>query len=195
MSGADAMAVKVQTGDRKDYRHYLDIQMGLVDFKGIDYATKEEVNCGNIGDWGDDTILCIDGLTPISDALWAETKGARIDPIQSDYGAIQNKLNTLISNITQNTDCSILLLGHAKLATDEVTGLEKVSVNIPGNALAGTFPGYFDNVIYAKRTNKGEFVWTGKQIGVSIVARDIPELDGLIPDFSLKDYNFFGDMI
>lgn len=193
LGGAEAMAVKIERKDRLNYKHFLDIQMGLAEFVGIDYFTKAETNCGNIGDWDETNVLAIDGLTAINNALWDETKATRVDPIQSDYMAIQVKLNTLINNLTQHTECSVILPAHAKKAVEDVTGIERISPDVPGNALAGRLLGYFDNGIYAHSDSKGNFFWAGKKLNVETAARDLPAKDGLTPDFSLPEYGFFND--
>lgn len=197
LSSKDLFKVEIDSNTRSKYQHFLDIQRGMSDFIGIDFFTKEIVNCGNIGDstqWDTSCFLAIDGLTTISRAISDETLCGRTNLQIQDYGDIQNKLESFIYKLTTFTDCSVGILAHAKVADAELSAIETISVAIPGTALSGKLTGFFTNSIYCENID-GKRYWQGLAKGrrISISVRDIPEKEKLEPDFSKPEYTFFND--
>ncbi len=181
-----------QTNMGKDkYTMFLDIMNGLQNFNGIDYVTGEEVKLGNVGDLDEDDILVIDGLSPITHAIWQIVKGDRVGGQMSDYGVVQYWIKQFTTNLIE-LDCSILMLAHADRIFDDIEKTEKMRVSLEaGVALAGKYCGSWGDVIYAYTTNSGKYVWAGKKAGVETASRSFPAEDNLVPDFSL--YSFFKD--
>jgi hypothetical protein len=175
--------------DKDKYTMFLDIMNGLQSFIGTDYVTKQEVKLGNVGDLTDDDILVIDGLSPITHAIWQITKGSRVGGQMSDYGTVQYWIKQFTTNLIE-LECSVILLAHADKIIDDIEKVEKMRVSLDaGVALAGKYCGNWGDVIYAYMTNAGKRVWAGKKLGVEVAARNFPEEDNLEQDFSL--YNFF----
>ena len=173
------------------YTYFLDVLKGLESFKGIDYVTKEEVDIGNIGDLEEEDILILDGLTPIVHGIWQIVKGSRVVSQISDYQVVQYWLQTFTKDLI-DLDCSLILLAHTDRQYDEVEKVEKLRVSLgAGSALASKYAGSFSDVIYAYCDNQGTRLWAGRKLGTETAARNYPEKDKLVPDFSL--YNFFRD--
>lgn len=192
MSKTDSEAQQTDsksTGGKEKYQLYLDMMNTLDNFIGYDYVTKETVRIGSIGDLDCNDILVIDGLTPITLALWNAIKGDRVVSTLRDYHAVQTQLRQLTFNL-MNSDCSVIMLAHTDRITDDIDKVEKLRIALgAGNALAGSYAGFWADVIYAYQKASGERVWAGRKLGVETVARNFPEADGLEPDFS--KYNFF----
>ena len=174
---------------KDSYTFFLDIIKGLETFKGIDYVTNKEVLVGNVGELETTDILVIDGLTPITHGIWAIVKGDRAISQLSDYGTIQYWLKSFTQDLME-LDCSVIVLAHADRIYDDIEKVEKVRVSLEaGTALAGKYSGGYSDVIYSYSTPQGVRVWAGRKAGVEVAARNFPEEDKLVQDFSL--YNFF----
>ena len=177
--------------DKDKYSYFLDVLKGLESFKGVDYVTKEDVLIDNVGYLEKEDILVIDGLSPIVHGIWQIVKGSRVVSQLSDYGIVQYWLQTFTKNLI-DLDCSIILLAHTDRHYDEVERVEKLRVSLgAGTALASKYAGSFSDVIYAYSDNQGTRMWAGRKLGVETAARNFPEKDKLVPNFSL--YNFFRD--
>jgi hypothetical protein len=190
MSVSDAVARvpdAVSSGGKEKYTYFLDVCNGLDSFKGIDYVTKEEVSIGSVADLDINDILIVDGLTPIVQSIWKSVKGDRLLSNQGDYNAVQIALWEHI-DLYSMLDCSYIMLAHADKITDDIAKEEKIRVNLnAGRALAGNFLGNFGDGIYAYQRNDGSRVWATRKAGVEAIGRNLPEADGLLPDFSLYD--------
>ena len=199
VSENDALKVKIQTGDRAKRTAFLSILKGMATFKGIDYVTKEEKDYGDYLKWDDNTLLVIDSLTSCVDYLITEVKATRIATVMSDYNHVQtNLLAKIIIPLTEQAECSVIMLGHPTIGDDNTVKQPKEKANritklYPktfGQAINNTIVSKFSETIYAYVDVKDDFYWAGKKSGVATSPRKIPRKDKLKPDFSL--YNLFG---
>lgn len=175
--------------NKDKYTDFTNIISGLMGFKGIDYATNEEVELGNVGELEYEDILVVDGLTPIMLAIWESVKGDRVGGTMADYQVVQYWLKKFTKNLI-DIDASTILLAHADRIYDEIAKEERIRIGLDaGTALAGKYAGSWGDVIYAYQSPTGQRYWTGKKNGVEVAVRNFPEQDRLEPDFS--KYNFF----
>lgn len=190
-SATDAQKTDATNMNKDKYTFFTDVIAGLNSFSGIDYVTGEEVKLGDVGELTERDILVIDGLSPITHAIWAIVKGDRVGTQQNDYQTVQYWIKTITNNLI-NIDCSVIMLAHADRIYDDIEKIEKLRVSLEaGVALAGKYVGGWADCIYAYATAQGKRVWTGKKLGVETAARNFPAADNLEPDFSL--YGFFVD--
>jgi len=150
------------------------------------------------------TILILDSLTSVVEALVEETLANRIAIVLSDYGVVQNNLLTMIIRpLTELSNCSVVMIGHPVLSDDpnanqptaeEVkNGADKIQKLYPktfGTKLNETLSSKFSDTIY-QYTDNGKYYWCGYKRGVMTSVRNIPKKDKLNPDFSDKQYDFF----
>lgn len=188
----EALAQKISSGERKKFAQFLNVQKSLVNFVGIDFATKEPMDLGNIGSWDSNTVFAVDGISAVTRALFAETTGDRIAVNRNDYGTVQKRLETFTTSVLTSTKASVIMLGHAKRAADEVTGVENITPDLPGIALSSSYGQHYTDSIYADR-NGNNFYWVGFRNGVLTSPRSLPAKDRLVPDFANKEYSFFQD--
>lgn len=188
----EALAQKISSGERKKFAQFLNVQKSLINFVGIDFATKEPMDLGNIGSWDSNTVFAVDGISAVTRALFAETTGDRIAVNRNDYGTVQKRLETFTTSVLTSTKASVIMLGHAKRAADEVTGIENITPDLPGIALSSSYGQHYTDSIYADR-NGNNFYWVGYRNGVLTSPRSLPAKDRLAPDFANKDYSFFQD--
>lgn len=200
LSEADALKVKIASGDRAKRTAFVTILKGMATFKGIDYVTKEVTDLGDYLKWDDNTVFVIDSLTSCVDYLVNEVKATRIATVQSDYNHVQtNLMNKIIIPLTEQSQCSIIMLGHPVIGEDQTVKQPKEEENkitklYPktfGQALNNTIVSKFSETIYSYVDRQDSFWWAGKKEGVATSPRKIPRQDKLVPDFSL--YPIFGE--
>lgn len=200
LSESDALKVKIASGDRAKRTAFVTILKGMATFKGIDYVTKEVTDLGDYLKWDDNTVFVIDSLTSCVDYLVNEVKATRIATVQSDYNHVQtNLMNKIIIPLTEQSQCSIIMLGHPVIGEDQTVKQPKEEENkitklYPrtfGQALNNTIVSKFSETIYSYVDRQDNFYWAGKKEGVATSPRKIPRQDKLVPDFSL--YPIFGE--
>lgn len=194
LSEGDALKVKIGAGDRAKHEEFYKILLGLAVFKGIDYITKQEENLGDYLKWDSDTILVVDSLTACVDYLVSTVKGGRVATVQSDYNNVQSNLMAkIIIPLTEQCQCSIIMLGHPVLGEDQTVKQPKEEDNkilklyprTYGQALNNSIVSKFSETIYSYVDRSGKFYWAGWKEGVATSPRKIPRQDKLEPDFSL----------
>lgn len=194
-------ALAVKSKDRSPA--FLAILKGFNAFKGTDIATGEEVNLDSVMRWDSDCVLIVDGLTAINEALMEEARGTqRVATTEADYGHAQSGLVRYFV-LTSKMPHSTILLAHAKASNtvDDKGNITRTSyrVALPGVALDTQVSAYYSDTIfcYTVTTALGQkHYWSGSAyvepgVMANVVARSIPTKSGLIPDFSLPEYNFF----
>lgn len=195
----DALKVKAEAGDRAKHTAFLTILKGMASFKGIDYVTGEESDYGDYLKWDSDTVFVIDSLTSCVDYLVDVVKAARVATVMSDYNHVQtNLMSKIIIPLTEQSRCSIVMLGHPTIGDDNTVKQPKEKENritklYPksfGQAINNTLVSKFSEVIYCYIDHSDNFWWAGKKIGITTSPRKIPRKDRLTPDFSL--YPLFG---
>lgn len=182
----------------------------LDSFIGTDFVTGEEVNCGSIYDWKEDTVLIVDGLSTVTEIIedYERSKLRNPNDVEAPVNGwdftrnVQDKVNQFAEFLTNPTmiSCHVLMYGHEKRTTHEVSKEERITFSLAGQKGVSMFMGKFATILYAEcvTTPKGKsYYWNNLKAGTDAVARGIPKhsdkLDHskLIPDFSLPEYNFF----
>src|SRR5574343_734597 len=198
LSETDALKVRINSGDRAKRTAFITILRGMATFKGTDYVTKEVQDYGDFLKWDSDTVFVIDSLTACVDYLVNEVKATRIATIQSDYNNVQsNLMNKIIIPLTEQSQCSIIMLGHPVMGEDQTVKQPKEEENkimklYPrtfGQALNNTIVSKVSETIFSYVDRNDKVLWAGRKEGVATSPRKIPRMDRLEPDFSL--YNLF----
>jgi hypothetical protein len=201
VSESDALKVKIGSGDRAKRTAFVTILKGMATFKGIDYVTGETEDLGDYLKWDSDTVFVVDSLTSCVDYLVNEVKATRVATVQSDYNHVQtNLMNKIIIPLTEQSQCSIIMLGHPVIGEDQTVKQPKEEENkitklYPrtfGQALNNSIVSKFSETIFSYVDRQDNFYWAGKKEGVATSPRKIPRQDKLVPDFSL--YPIFGEL-
>ncbi len=167
-------------GHRRLFTQFLDVIDTFNDFK--DDRTKEEL--GDIMTWGTDRILIIDGLTGLTQIARFLRCGLTPLPPQSDYGVVQSNLLVLLSLLTQNLHCHMVLISHIEREPDPVTGALNKTVSTMGRKLAPLIPPLFDDVVIAEKNGK-KFTWTTIEPDSDTKNRNLPLGEEIPQDFAV----------
>ena len=137
---------------------------------------------GNVGDWGPDKVLVIDGLSGIGELAFEMVSGNKPTRAPSEYGVAQNNMLGLIREITNSFNCHFILLSHITRETDEILGGTKIFAKTPGKALNSELPQLFSDVILAVRNGK-QFTWSTASALADTKTRNLPIEDNMVPTF------------
>lgn len=193
-SESDALKVRIETGDRAKRTTFLSILKGMAVFKGIDYVSKVEENLGDYLRWDSDTVFIVDSLTSCVDYLVDVVKANRVATVQSDYNHVQtNLMSKIIVPLTEQCNCSVIMLGHPVVGEDQTVRQPKEEENkimklYPktfGQALNNTIVSKFSETLFTYIDRQDNFYLAGKKEGVATSPRKIPRQDKLVPDLSL----------
>lgn len=189
-SKVEALKGKADTTQGKENYTYLSNIIGsLMNFKGIDYVTGDEVTIGNIGNLTEGDILFIDGLSPIGKEVWNTTVGDKIAISQNDYMPAQNLMYGILSQLSVIA-CHVVLFAHQRDKTNSDGSLIRTEVNTwVGNSNYSTLMGLFTDIIHAKREST-RYRWEVNAPNVHASSRRIPaDEKNIEPNFS--KYGFF----
>jgi hypothetical protein len=170
---------KTADPNRKTYTRYLSVLKGLAKFQD----TRNGVEYGDIGSWGSDTTLVVDGLTIICEAIKSAVIGGKLAVSQPEWGVMQNQLMDLIRMLTEDTECNLVLLAHPVKETDPVLGVQRIYPANLGQALNTLIPTAFTDVIWSER--KGTtFTWNTDHKQAVTRTTHLPIKDSLPQDYS-----------
>ena len=144
-------------------------------FIGRDFATSEEVDCGNISSFDTNTVIVFDSWTGLQSHLINEFRGTV--KLESDWGVYRNVQQYaiwLLTNLQLSIDCSLIVLAHSKF-TEKVKDTTELNIvpDLYGNASIQSFMGMFSDVIYC-RLHKNSPVWVVQEAGTALSIRSIP---------------------
>lgn len=106
---------------------------------------------GSIDDWDSNYILVLDSLTAICWNIKTAVVGGSTAISQSAWGRMQSLLQQFLKYLTEDVRCHTILLGHAIVQTNSVTGVEYIYPVTVGQALKDLVPSFFSEVLYATR--------------------------------------------
>lgn len=213
---ADVTGNAITTADtftkQSDDSVYQAAVMKLINFQGTDVATGKDVKLGNALNWGNDTILVLDGLTMLQYACATRGKakieeaGGNKDPRAAFYAG-QDTLIGYIYQFMQRSKAHFLLLGHETSSDPEQLAkhktLQATHPALGTRSIVSPFLGRFSVVLYAKYNKQTrQFVWSGEEPNTMTVMRNIttkgltykgrPVTNSNLPaDFSFEGYHFF----
>lgn len=181
----------------------------LLNFTGTDISTGDEVKLGNVMNWKDDSVLCIDGLTMLQYACGnrGKNKVGNNQDARAAFYAGQDALLGYVYQLLQNSKSHIIVLGH-ETTSDEVAlsknkGLMATHPALGTRSIVSPFLGRFSNVLYAKVNKQTkQYVWSAEEDRTMTVYRGINigdnkygnlrvTLNNLPADFSWAGYNWF----
>ena len=137
---------------------------------------------GDVTEWGSDTAFVIDGLTGINTMSRNLTVGLKPNPNPGEWGVMQGNILNLLKKLCADCKCFFVLISHVEKESNEVTGLNTLTVATLGAKLAPKIPPEFTNVVYAKRIGTN-FIWSTADTGVDTKNGDLPLADNLPPSF------------
>lgn len=138
---------------------------------------------GNVGKWGTDKVLVIDGLTGLGVLAMSLVVGTKPVKSQAEWGIAQDILEPFLRQLCDNCRCHFVLLAHVEREQDLVAGGTKITVQTLGRALPPKVPPMFSDVVLAVRKGT-EFTWSTASPTADLKTRNLPLKDGLDPDFA-----------
>lgn len=151
--GMDAVA-KITDPNRTKFSQFRSILTVLNNFT----CQRTGKSFGDVSTWDAGKILVIDHLTVINNASIQNAIGGKVVRSQQDWQVGQNQIEHLLTSLTQDCPCHLIMLSHVERQTDEVLGGVKLMVSTLGKALAPKIPAMFSEVVLAAKANGG-FVW------------------------------------
>lgn len=139
---------------RRDYTRYLEVLKSLNNF--ISVGGKDY---GSIDSWGSDTVLVIDSMTILCEAIMQSVVGGKLAVSQPEWGVMQKILTEFLRLLTEDLECNIILIAHPNKEVDPVLGVQKIYPANLGQALNNLIPTYFTEVVWSFRV-KDKFYWS-----------------------------------
>lgn len=155
-----------------------DMYSVLSDFS--DQKTSQKY--GAVDTWTNGCVLAIDSLSALIRMAFDMQVGTKPVRDMSDWGIVQQVLMSFLHKITSGCICHIVLIAHVERETDMVLGGNKITVSVPGKAIAATFLQPFSDVILAARAG-GEWSWDTASSQADVKTRNLPMGSKLAPDF------------
>lgn len=171
------LVCKMPSGNLKT-NIYLEILKTLKNF----HDTRSGQEFGAVDTWTDKSILVIDSLTGICNAIMNGILRQRPIALGADYRLAQSQLMNLIQFLTSLT-CGFVLIAHIDRIYDEITGTTSITTETIGNKIAGRVPYTFGDIILAYRSGL-KFYWSTATEGVDLKKRNLPLSKQLPADFT-----------
>lgn len=142
------------------------------------------IKFGPVDSWTNGAVLVLDSLSGFIRMAFDMQIGAKPVRDVSDWGIVQQHLMGFIHKLTSGCICHIVIIGHIERETDLVLGGNKITVSVPGKAIAATILQPFSDVILAERTGT-EFSWNTANSQADLKARNLPIASKLPADFGV----------
>lgn len=139
---------------------------------------------GDVTTWGPDRALCLDSLSGLSLIMLQHTVGFKPSPHQGEWGIAMSSLEGLLLKLSSDCTCFFVLTAHIEKEPDELTNMTKVMVSTLGRKLAPKIPRFFSEVIRARKTSDGKFLWSTQDAEADLKNRALRSSNDLPADFS-----------
>jgi hypothetical protein len=173
----DSLA-KMQDPNRSKHNQFIALFEALCNFPDDKTGKK----FGDVGEWGTDRALVIDGMTGLGRAAMALVIGGKAMRSQADWGMAQDQLEKILRKFTDDCKCHFILLSHVERETDPVLGGTKIMASTLGKALAPKIAPMFSDVILTVRDGT-KWTWDTSNSMADLKTRNLPIAIGLPQNF------------
>lgn len=139
-------------------------------------------NLGSVEEWGNDTVLIIDGLSGINRAVQGLIVGSRPTLSQGEWNVGQNLINEFLDKL-MTLRCHVIILAHIEREPDEINNTTIITVSTLGKKLAPKIPAKFGDVVISGRKSD-KFIWTTMGLQADTKVRNLPLGAELTPGFA-----------
>lgn len=137
---------------------------------------------GPVDSWTNGTVLVIDSLSALIRIAFDMQVGTKPVRDISDWGIVQQVLMSFIHKLTSGCICNVVVIAHVERELDQILGGNKITVSVPGKAIAATILQPFSDVILATRENAA-FFWDTANSQADVKTRNLPIQAKLPADF------------
>lgn len=173
----DALA-KVPDLDKRKYAQFIDLYSTLANF----VSQRDGTVWGPVDEWDTGTALVIDSLSGVNTMAMKLVTGGKPVKNQADWQIAMDNVEQLVTKLTTDVRCSVVVTAHQERETDELTGGTTIMVSTLGRKLAPRIPRFFSDCIQAKRDGD-KFYWSTSTTNASLKTRSLKIADGLPPSF------------
>jgi hypothetical protein len=164
--------------NKTKYTGFIDLLTCLSNF--TDDRTGEIF--GSADTFDQSRVLFVDSLSGLNIMAMNLVAGSKPVKSMADWGVSMENLERLITKLTTDLRCHVVLTAHLERETDELTGGTTLMASTLGKKLAPRLPRFFSDVIHCKREG-AKFSWSTATVNVDLKARNLSLGDNLIPSF------------
>ena len=139
---------------------------------------------GPVDSWSNGCVLVIDSLSALIRMAFDMQVGTKPVRDVSDWGIVQQVIMSFIHKITSGCNCHVVIIAHVEREIDQILGGNKITVSVPGKAIAATILQPFSDVILAVREN-ASFYWDTANSQADVKTRNLPIQAKIPADFGL----------
>lgn len=172
-------AIKTVDPGRSSYTQFLDLFATCAAFT----CDKCGEDFGDVGEWGEDRAIALDGLTGLTRMVTFSTVGSRPFLSLPEYGGIQAQIEGFMDLAWSGTRCTSVLLAHIEREVSPLTGMSTLTTSTIGQKLAPKLAKKPDEIIVSELVD-GKYVWNTEELGRGLKRRRLPLSVSLSPDFS-----------
>ncbi len=166
---------KMKDMNRSKNNQMTDMYTVLSDFP--DQRTGKKY--GPVDSWSNNCVLVIDSLSALIRLAFDMQVGTKPVRDVSDWGIVQQVIMSFIHKLTSGCICHVVIIAHVERELDQILGGNKITVSVPGKAIAATILQPFSDVILATREN-ASFYWDTANSQADVKTRNLP-IQGKIP--------------
>lgn len=169
---------KMKDMKRDQNNQMIDLYTLLNDF--VDQRTGKKY--GPIDNFTNGCVVVIDSLSALIKMCFDMQVGTKPVRDVSDWGIVQQVLMSFIHKLTSGCNCHVVIIAHVEREIDQILGGNKITVSVPGKAIAATILQPFSDVILAVREN-ATFVWDTANSQADVKTRNLPIAAKIPADF------------
>lgn len=169
---------KLSDINKRQHTEFLELLRSLANFP----CDRTGQTFGPVDSFGPDKALFIDSLSGLNIMAMNMVTGTKPVKSMADWGVAMDNLERLITKLTVDVPCTVVLTAHLERETDEVTGGVSLMASTLGKKLAPRLPRFFSDVIHAKREGD-KFSWSTATFNVDLKARNVAISEKIEPSF------------
>lgn len=169
---------KMSDINKRQHTEFLELLNTLANFK--DDRTGEVF--GPVDSFDNTRAVFIDSLSGLNIMAMNLVTGTKPVKSMADWGVAMDNLERIITKLTVDLACTVVITAHLEREADEVTGGIQLMASTLGKKLAPRLPRFFSDVIHAKREGD-KFSWSTATFNVDLKARNVPISETIPPSF------------
>lgn len=134
---------------------------------------RTKISFGPADSWSNGAVLVIDSLSALIRIAFDMQVGTKPVRDVSDWGIVQQALMSCIHKLTSGCNCHVVIIAHVERETDLILGGNKITVSVPGKAIAATILQPFSDIILATREGS-QFTWDTANSQADVKTRNLP---------------------